>query len=129
MHHRHPRANHEQLDRAWMDLYLELGAIEAGTDNRLDEDMAAKFATHYREPIQQEPAVLAPAFGRNFHKRERCDIGRVRTARRDGDWNDWSRAGSSASASESARASSNCTNEGKHATRCNDTEDTELPLR
>jgi pyridoxamine 5'-phosphate oxidase len=77
---------HELLNSAWTELRPALIAIESGAGNQLDDDATTLFVKRYRQHVEQENEVLAPAFQRAFDQPELEAIGRSMAERRGVNW-------------------------------------------
>ena len=80
------RDEHPLLDRAWAELRPTLTAIEAGTERRLDDHAVVHFVTIYRQHVERENELLAPAFERVFDGTTLEAIGRAMAGRRGVNW-------------------------------------------
>ena len=80
------RDEHGRLDTSWTELRSRLISIAGGSATSLDTAATANFVTDYRQHVERENEILAPAFLRTFDKAELEVIGREMAARRGVSW-------------------------------------------
>jgi len=80
------REEHKQLESAWAELRPALVAIEAEAGKSLDDHATVNFVMRYRQHVERENRLLAPALQRAFDRDELETIGRSMAARRGVNW-------------------------------------------
>ena len=80
------RDEHRDLETSWTELRSKLIAITYGAATSLDTTATVDFVTGYRQHVERENEVLAPAFLRAFDEAELELIGRAMAKRRGVNW-------------------------------------------